>query len=86
MQVAFNHAVTGLHAAYADAGQAARDVLEGTRPPPTDPRAAASSAARSDQAVAGVVGLVEAELQLDAAAAVARTADQMTGSLIDILA
>jgi flagellar basal body rod protein FlgC len=75
----------GIERSLADASRAAQAIVE--RGPSSNEEAAADEVGlRDDQFVRGIVDLTKAQTSLEANVAVFRTADELTGTLLDILA
>lgn len=77
------NAYAGVQRAFATATQAARDLSTAFVAPASSGGAAS---VRTDRTVNAIIKLNEAETSLKANVAVARTADRMTGTLLDLLA
>jgi hypothetical protein len=75
------YAHTGIERAFADAARAAKNVMQGFTPDE-----AGDSTLRDDQVVRALMDLNRAKHALNANAAVLRTDQRMTGTLLDILA
>jgi hypothetical protein len=84
MSQASAYAAQGMQRAFADAARAAETIVSGFAA--TDPTPAAKSGLRGDQVVRAMVDLTRAKTAAKASAKVFRTADDMTGTLLDILA
>lgn len=86
------NAIQGVQSAFADAARAGQEIVRGysqptTQPPTTEePTTEAPAEFDSDQMVKAVVDLIRAETSLKANAAMLRTADEMTGTVLDIVA
>jgi hypothetical protein len=78
------HAYQGMQRAFAEAARAAETIVSGFAAAETG--AASKAGLRGDQVVRAMVDLTRAKTAAKANAKVLRTADEMTGSLLDILA
>ena len=74
----------GIERAFADAARAAQSLVE-RGPSSEDGARPSETGLRDDQFVRGIVDLKKAETSLKANVAVFRTADELTGTLLDIL-
>jgi len=81
------NAIQGMQSAFADAARAGQEIVRGySRSNTPTPTTGTPTAFDSDQMVKAVVDLISAETSLKANAAMLRTANEMTGTVLDIVA